>query len=228
MSKIVDKIEDLPEYILTEIRRLFLEENLGALKISKTIESNFGVKLPSLFIVDKYLDTLKKNNEDTIPLEKEENKEELYKPNLLEGLKIDTSSLKNQNESIKNLIIQKIEMLQKQSLLDGFDKDLEQTIQRYLVELSKLTINEVKVKDDFKDTEKVSLSDIKFYLNKIMSCVRTCVNKAAPDKVDGIFKDLKVQLEYTFSGLIDPQIYNSQHVIDAEAKLSGEKTDAKK
>lgn len=226
MSKVIDKIEDLPEYILTEIRRLFLEENLGALKISKTIESNFGVKLPSLFIVDKYLDTLKKNNETTIP--QEEVKEELSEPNLLEGLKIDTSSLKNQNESIKNLIIQKIEVLQRQSLTNGFDKDLEQTIQRYLVELSKLTINEVKVKDDFKDTEKVSLSDIKFYLNKIMSCVRTCVNKAAPDKVNDIFKDLKVQLEYTFSGLIDPQIYNSQHVIDAEAKLSGEKTDAKK
>ena len=60
-----------------------------------------------------------------------------------------------------------------------------------------------------------------------MSCVRTCVNKAAPDKVDGIFQDLKVQLEYTFSELIDPQIYNSQHVIDAEAKISGEKTDEK-
>ena len=225
MSKVIDKIEDLPEYILTEIRRLFLEENLGALKISKTIESNFGVKLPSLFIVDKYLDTLKKNSEQTIP--QEEIKEELSEPNLLEGLKIDTSSLKNQNESIKNLIIQKIEVLQRQSLTNGFDKDLEQTIQRYLVELSKLTINEVKVKDYFKDTEKVSLADIKFYLNKIMSCVRTCVNKAAPDKVNDIFKDLKVQLEYTFSGLIDPQIYNSQHVIDAEAKLSGEKKDAK-
>ena len=223
MPKIADKMEELPDYVLAEVRRLFLEENLGALKISKTIESNFGVKLPSLFVVDKYLDSLKKNNDNVIPQEEVESP----KVSALEGLKIDTSSLKNQNESVKNLIIQKIETLQRQSILSGFDKDLEQTIQRYLVELSKLTINEVKVKDDFKDTEKVSLGDIKFYLNKIMSCVRTCVNKAAPDKVDDIFKDLKVQLEYTFSGLIDPQIYNSQHVIDAEAKLSGEKTDAK-
>ncbi|MBO5857055.1 MAG: hypothetical protein J6Q87_02280 [Clostridia bacterium] len=223
MPKIADKMEELPDYVLAEVRRLFLEENLGALKISKTIESNFGVKLPSLFVVDKYLDSLKKNNDNVIPQEEVESP----KVSALEGLKIDTSSLKNQNESVKNLIIQKIETLQRQSILSGFDKDLEQTIQRYLVELSKLTINEVKVKDDFKDTEKVSLGDIKFYLNKIMSCVRTCVNKAAPDKVDDIFKDLKVQLEYTFSGLIDPQIYNSQRVIDAEAKLSGEKTDAK-
>ena len=224
MPKIADKMEELPDYVLAEVRRLFLEENLGALKISKTIESNFGVKLPSLFVVDKYLDSLKKNNDNVIP---QEEVEEGPKVSALEGLKIDTSSLKNQNESVKNLIIRKIETLQRQSILSGFDKDLEQTIQRYLVELSKLTINEVKVKDDFKDTEKVSLGDIKFYLNKIMSCVRTCVNKAAPDKVDDIFKDLKVQLEYTFSGLIDPQIYNSQRVIDAEAKLSGEKTDAK-
>ena len=227
MATIVDKIEDLPDYVIAEIRRLYLEEDLGALKISKTIESNFGFKLPSLFIVNKYLDSISKNNDNTIPTEgKELAKEENQGPDLLSGLKIDTSSLKNQNESIKNLIIQKIEVLQKQSLTEGFDKDLEQTIQRYLVELSKLTINEVKVKDDFKDTEKVSIADVKFYLNKIMSCVRTCVNKSAPDKVDDIFKDLKVQLEYTFSDLIDPQIYNKQHIIDAESKIQ-ENTDAK-
>lgn len=227
MATIVDKIEDLPDYVIAEIRRLYLEEDLGALKISKTIESNFGFKLPSLFVVNKYLDSLEKDKAGVIPETKEESDVVSTDNSLLSGLKIDTSSLKNQNESIKNLIIQKLEVLQRQSLTSGFDKDLEQTIQRYLVELSKLTINEVKVKDDFKDTEKVSLSDIKFYLNKIMSCVRTCVNKAAPDKVDGIFQDLKVQLEYTFSELIDPQIYNSQHVIDAEAKISGEKTDEK-
>lgn len=227
MATIVDKIEDLPDYVIAEIRRLYLEEDLGALKISKTIESNFGFKLPTLFVVNKYLDSLEKDKAGVIPETKEELDTVSSDNSLLSGLKIDTSSLKNQNESIKNLIIQKLEVLQRQSLTSGFDKDLEQTIQRYLVELSKLTINEVKVKDDFKDTEKVSLSDIKFYLNKIMSCVRTCVNKAAPDKVDGIFQDLKVQLEYTFSELIDPQIYNSQHVIDAEAKISGEKTDEK-
>lgn len=227
MATIVDKIEDLPDYVIAEIRRLYLEEDLGALKISKTIESNFGFKLPSLFVVNKYLDSLEKDKAGVIPETREETETTTTDNSLLSGLKIDTSSLKNQNESIKNLIIQKLEVLQRQSLTSGFDKDLEQTIQRYLVELSKLTINEVKVKDDFKDTEKVSLSDIKFYLNKIMSCVRTCINKAAPDKVDGIFKDLKVQLEYTFSELIDPQIYNSQHVIDAEAKISGEKTDEK-
>ena len=96
MPKIADKMEELPDYVLAEVRRLFLEENLGALKISKTIESNFGVKLPSLFVVDKYLDSLKKNNDNVIP---QEEVEEGPKVSALEGLKIDTSSLKNQNES---------------------------------------------------------------------------------------------------------------------------------
>ena len=122
----------------------------------------------------------------------------------------------------------KIEFLQNKSLSEEFDKDTEQILQRYILEFTKLTQNEVKIKDDFKDTDKVALTDVKFYLNKIMSSIRSCLSKHVPDKVDAIFKDLKIQLDYTLRDIVDPHVYSSQSSIDYEKNLEKENNNDKK
>lgn len=218
----VSKMEDLPPSVLDEVRRLYLEDGEGAIKVSKIIESNFGYKLPPLHTVDNYLKSLTSSSiqpdyEDPVKSTKESS-------GLLTSLSgIDTSSLRNQNKSLKEFVKAKLEVLQAKSLNNEFDKDVENLIQRYVLELSKLTLNEVKIKDELKDTEKVSLSEVKFYLNKIMSCVRTCINQHSPDKVDEIFKDLKIQLDYVLNGVVDSHVYGSQASIDEEQRILKEK-----
>lgn len=225
--KQVSKMDELPSSVLDEVRRLYLEDGEGALRVSKVIESNFGYKLPPLHTVDTYLKSLDTKSPSSNPsssISDTQSSQQLSTGNILDSLSgIDTSSLKNQNSSLKEFIKAKIETLQAKSLNQEFDKDVENLIQRYAVELSKLTLNEVKIKDEFKDTEKVSLSDVKFYLNKIMSCVRMCINQHAPELVDNIFKDLKIQLDYVFNDIIDPHIYGSQKSIDEEQKILKEK-----
>ena len=61
-----------------------------------------------------------------------------------------------------------------------------------------------------------------------MSSIRSCLSKHVPDKVDAIFKDLKIQLDYTLRDIVDPHVYSSQSSIDYEKNLEKENNNDKK
>lgn len=226
----VKTIQELPDAVRDEIRRLYLEDGMSPILIIKQIEKNFGYALPSLHILVQYIKTLKpelsKEPELTLDIPDEVPTPVNLTPFNGKSTTIDISSVKSQNETLKELLKHKIEYLQNKSLSEEFDKDSEQILQRYIVEFSKLTQNEVKIKDEFKDSDKVALTDVKYYINKIMSSVRICLSRHCPDKVDNIFKDLKIQLDYALRDIVDPHIYTSQASIDYEQKIK-EKEDEK-
>lgn len=227
----VKTIQELPDAVRDEIRRLYLEDGMSPIVIIKQIEKNFGYALPSLHTLVSYIKTLKpelsKEPELSVDIpEDEEPKPTELAPFTGKSTTIDISSVKSQNETLKELLKHKIEYLQNKSLSEEFDKDSEQILQRYIVEFSKLTQNEVKIKDEFKDSDKVALTDVKYYINKIMSSVRICLSKHCPKEVDNIFKDLKIQLDYALRDIVDPHVYTSQASIDYEQKIK-EKEDEK-
>lgn len=222
----VKTVEELPSSVIDEIRRLYLEDGMSPILIIKQIEKNFGYALPGLHTLVTYLKSIKPalSSEPDLsdPDDIEEPTPTLLAPFTGKAISVDTSSVKSQNETLKELMKNKIEFLQNKSLSEEFDKDTEQILQRYILEFTKLTQNEVKIKDDFKDTDKVALTDVKFYINKIMSSMRSCLSKHVPDKVDEIFKDLKIQLDYTLRDIVDPHVYSSQSSIDYEKNLEKE------
>lgn len=227
----VKTIQELPDAVRDEIRRLYLEDGMSPIIIIKQIEKNFGYALPGLHTLVTYLKTIKPELSSEPELQSVIPEEEEPKPTELapftgKATTIDISSVKSQNETLKELLKNKIEYLQNKSLSEEFDKDSEQILQRYIVEFTKLTQNEVKIKDEFKDSEKVALSDVKYYINKIMSSVRICLSKHCPGQVDNIFKDLKIQLDYALRDIVDPHVYTSQSSIDYEQKIK-EKEDEK-
>lgn len=221
----VKTIQELPDAVRDEIRRLYLEDGMSPILIIKQIEKNFGYALPGLHTLVQYIKTLKpelsKEPELSVELpdDNEDPKPTELAPFTGKSTTIDISSVKSQNETLKELLKNKIEYLQNKSLSEEFDKDSEQILQRYIVEFTKLTQNEVKIKDEFKDSDKVALSDVKYYINKIMSSVRICLSKHCPGQVDSIFKDLKIQLDYALRDIVDPHIYSSQASIDYEQSL---------
>ena len=227
----VKTVEELPSAVIDEIRRLYIEDGVSPILIIKQIETNFGYALPGLHTLVTYLKKCKPNlaKEPELNIDEELEVEKPLDITPINGrpASIDTSSIKNQNETLKQLLKEKIEVLQHRSVTEEFDKDLEQVLQRYIVEFTKLTQNEVKIKDEFKDTDKVALSDVKFYINKIMSSVRSCLSKRVPDQVDGIFKDLKIQLDYSLLDIVDPHIYSTQASIDYEQNLQKDKPNEK-
>lgn len=228
----VKDIQELPESVRDEIRRLYLEDGMSPILIIKQIEKNFGYALPGLHILVSYIKTLKPSlsSEPDLSIDNDSFEEPVptqLAPFTGKAISIDLSSVKSQNETTKELLKQKIEFLQNKSLSEEFDKDTEQILQRYIVELAKLTQNEVKIKDEFKDSEKIALNDVKFYINKIMSSVRICLSKHAPEKIDEIFKDLKIQLDYALRDIVDPHIYSKQSSIDYEQNLDKEKENGK-
>ena len=227
----VKTIQELPDAVRDEIRRLYLEDGMSPIIIIKQIEKNFGYALPGLHTLVTYLKTIKPELSSEPELQSVIPEDEEPKPTELapftgKATTIDISSVKSQNETLKELLKNKIEYLQNKSLSEEFDKDSEQILQRYIVEFTKLTQNEVKIKDEFKDSEKVALSDVKYYINKIMSSVRICLSKHCPGQVDNIFKDLKIQLDYALRDIVDPHVYTSQSSIDYEQKIK-EKEDEK-
>lgn len=227
----VKSVDELPEAVIDEIRRLYLEDGMSPILIIKQIEKNFGFSLPGLHTLVTYLKNIKPSlsNEPELSLESdyEEPRPTELAPFTGRAVSIDTSSVKSQNETLKELLKNKIEHLQNKSLSEEFDKDTEQVLQRYIIEFTKITQNEVKIKDEFKDTEKVSLTDVKFYINKIMSTIRICLSKHCPNTVDDIFKDLKIQLDYTLRDIVDPHIYSNQSSIDYEQNLKKEDNNEK-
>lgn len=227
----VKSIDELPSAVIDEIRRLYIEDGMSPILILKKIEKNYGYSLPGLHTLVSYIKKLKPSLSSEPELAIDEDLGEPVPTELApftgKAISIDTSSVKSQNDTLKELIKNKIEYLQNKSLSEEFDKDTEQVLQRYIIEFSKLTQNEVKIKDEFKDTEKIALNDVKFYINKIMSCVRICIAKQVPDKVDDIFKDLKIQLDYTLRDIIDPHVYSSQSSIDYEKNLKKEQNNEK-
>ena len=226
----VKTIQELPDSVRDEIRRLYLEDGMSPIIIIKQIEKNFGYSLPSLHVLVTYLKTIKPTLSKEPELVIDDISDEEPKPTELapftgKSTVIDISSVKSQNETLKELLKHQIEYLPHKSLSEEFDKDSEQILQRYIVEFSKLTQNEVKIKDEFKDSDKVALSDVKFYINKIMSSVRICLSKHCPKDVDSIFKDLKIQLDYALHDIIDPHIYSNQSSIDYEQNIKKEDKD---
>ena len=228
----VKTVEELPSSVIDEIRRLYLEDGMSPILIIKQIEKNFGYALPGLHTLVTYLKSIKPSLSSEPDLSDSEEYEEPTPTTLApftgKAIAVDTSSVKSQNETLKELMKNKIEFLQNKSLSEEFDKDTEQILQRYILEFTKLTQNEVKIKDDLKDTDKVALTDVKFYINKIMSSIRSCLSKHVPDKVDAIFKDLKIQLDYTLRDIVDPHVYSSQSSIDYEKNLEKENNNDKK
>ena len=106
--KQVSKMDELPASVLDEVRRLYLEDGEGALRVSKVIESNFGYKLPPLHTVDTYLKSLDAKSPSSNPsssISDTQSSQQLSTGNILDSLSgIDTSSLKNQNSSLKEFI----------------------------------------------------------------------------------------------------------------------------
>ena len=228
----VKTIQELPDAVRDELRRLYLEDGMSPIIIMKQIEKNFGYQISGLHTLVTYLKSLKPDlaKEPELVLPDEENEEP--KPTELtpftgKATTIDVSSVKTQNETLKEIIKNKIEYLQNKSLSEEFDKDAEQILQRYILEFSKLTQNEVKIKDEFKDSDKVALTDVKYYINKIMSSVRICLSKHCPKEVDAIFKDLKIQLDYALRDIVDPHVYSEQSSIDYEQQINKENKDEK-
>ena len=151
----VKTIQELPDAVRDELRRLYLEDGMSPIIIMKQIEKNFGYQISGLHTLVTYLKSLKPDlaKEPELVLPDEENEEP--KPTELapftgKATTIDVSSVKTQNETLKEIIKNKIEYLQNKSLSEEFDKDAEQILQRYILEFSKLTQNEVKIKDEFK------------------------------------------------------------------------------
>lgn len=229
----VKTIQELPDSVRDELRRLYLEDGMSPIIIMKQIEKNFGYQISGLHTLVTYLKSLKPDlsKEPELSVELPEDNEE-PKPTELapftgKATTIDVTSVKSQNETLKEIIKNKIEYLQNKSLSEEFDKDAEQILQRYILEFSKLTQNEVKIKDEFKDSDKVALTDVKYYINKIMSSVRICLSKHCPNEVDSIFKDLKIQLDYALRDIVDPHVYSEQSSIDYEQTINKENKDEK-
>lgn len=55
----VKSVDELPEAVIDEIRRLYLEDGMSPILIIKQIEKNFGYSLPGLHTLVTYLKNIK-------------------------------------------------------------------------------------------------------------------------------------------------------------------------
>lgn len=196
----------------------------NALIITKLIESEFsdsvkesGERLPTFTDINKYIKWAKVNRGVVLGKTNTFEDEELssdtanivqespaFSVNISESdaaliEPIDLSNPKSTLEDVKKRLQLSINRLEKQriSFNGEYNDKLEATLKDYYKELARHTQTEVKMAEDLKDSDTISVGTIVFILNKLFQCVRQTIAEIAPDKAEFFFTSLLARLKAT-------------------------------
>ena len=218
MSNITNKL-NLPKHIITDIINMHANGQ-NSLIISKIIEqkysselSKLNVALPTYSQLDRYLKSINTNIDKTqdnvisiinTPDEKTAVSIPNYKLSEHDSYlqkSINLSSVKDTNQDLKKRIADTIIRMESQrvSYPETFtDKD-EDRLQRYYDMLSKHNLAEIKVSDVLKDKDVLDTQSVVFFINKLFSSLKLCVDKYIKSTEDKnrFFLELKAILSST-------------------------------
>lgn len=220
MANVQTKL-NLPSHILTDIVNMH-NNGQNSLIISKILEqkysselSNLNIPIPTYSQLDRYLKSVNVNTSVTktqdIPtpvfntlgddLAPSTPAYKLSEHDSYLKKSINLSSVKDTNQDLKKRIADTILRMESQrvSYPETFtDKD-EDRLQRYYDMLSKHNLAEIKVSDALKDKDILDTQTVVFFINKLFSSLKLCVDKYVKSTEDRnrFFLELKTILSAT-------------------------------
>ena len=199
----------------------------NALIITKLLETEFsdfardnGVRLPTFTDINKYIKWAKVNRGVVLGQKSDDDYDDgitAYVSNspeqqpaqqngavsesdvaLMEP--IDLSNPKNTLEDVKKRLQLSINRLEKQRIISfngEYNDKLEATLKDYYKELARHTQTEVKMAEDLKDSDTISVGTVVFVLNKLFQCVNRTISEVSPEKAGLFFTTLTSKIKET-------------------------------
>lgn len=121
----------------------------------------------------------------------------------------DVNSSKDIMESMKGILWSRIKSL-KGELSKNFDYTKEKQLSSYLAEMRQLVQADVKLAEDLKDSDKISISEIKLSLTRLFSAVYMAVDRVMPEKKEEFRTQLFNVLKYYKSNILLNEENNEQ------------------
>lgn len=222
----------VPSNVREEIKRLRLDEKLGALAITNRLEQTFpNIKLPSMATLNRYLSAVDNGKAGISPIAVPANaapaqvagstpngftpeaggdlqQMDSMRAELIACSELSAKDPRAINEGLKRFYAAQIKdlTLKKANQIYVFDKDLEALLDKYAGSYQKLIQNEVKLADGLKDSEAISITEVQFAINKIITTLKLTLNKVCPEKTEQVMKELMILLNYVKSGVLTEEM----------------------
>lgn len=202
-----NKVFTLPKELRAEIDKLILEKDMGAIQLVNYLKANYsGIELPGQTTLQTYRmwrkdnpteelvspvtappqsctqvnTTLDDTDEDKSLLERlHAINQPVEKPKFDSQYDFNLNSNKDVLDTLRVRVTNRIAKLEA-AQEDDFDKYTEGVLQKYYSELSNLVKSDIKLASELKDSDKVSIADVKVSIGKIFAVIRNVIEKLSP------------------------------------------------